>query len=86
MSKLLSAIKQELVKKQVPITEKINVDEETHNALSFFKSQGINTSDIIQEALKTWRRRGVISLANDIKKELEGVSKNSKKEEVKEDE
>jgi len=86
MSKLLSAIKQELVKKQVPITEKINVDEETHNALSFFKSQGINTSDIIQEALKTWRRKGVISLANDIKKELEGVSKNSKKEEVKEDE
>ncbi len=86
MSKLLSAIKQELVKKQVPITEKINVDEETHNALSFFKSQGINTSDIIQEALKTWRRKGVISLANDIKKELEGLSKNSKKEEVKEDE
>ena len=42
--------------------------------------------DIIQEALKTWRRKGVISLANDIKKELEGLSKNSKKEEVKEDE
>ncbi len=86
MSKLLSAIKQELVKKQVPITEKINVDEETHNALSFFKSQGINTSDIIQEALKSWRRKGVISLVNGVKKEMENETKNSKKEEVKEDE
>lgn len=54
--------------------------------MNFFKKQGINTSDIIQEALKSWRRKGVISLVNGVKKEMENETKNSKKEEVKEDE
>lgn len=86
MSKLLSEIKQELVKKQVQIKDKISVDEDTFHALTFFKEQGINTSDIIQEALKSWRKKGVVSLANGVKKEIENETKNSKKEEVKEDE
>lgn len=78
MSKLLSEIKQELVKKQVQIKDKISVDEETNMALEFFKEQGVSTSEIIREALGSWRRKGVVNLANNIKKEIEN---NTKKEE-----
>jgi len=79
MSKILNEIKGELVRKEVVIKDKIMVEEDTYEALVFFKEQGISVSDIVKEALGTWRRKGVVGLSNVVKKELAGDYKNDEK-------
>lgn len=74
---LLDTLKKDLVVKKVPLKEKIKVDEDTFNALNYLNKKGLPIETIIEEAISTWRKKGVVKIAKDIQKEEENSNQNS---------
>lgn len=83
MSSTLENLKKDLVKKEVALTIKIAVDEDVAKALDFLESNGLKKSDIIVDSLGQWRRKGVVGIAKDVKKELGDTEKFKGKNEKK---
>jgi len=69
-SNILEELKSDIVKKKATVRETIKIDEDIYNSLKFLHEKGITMSLIIEEALATWRKKGVTKYVSDIQKEL----------------
>jgi hypothetical protein len=72
-SNILEVLKKDLIVNEVQLSQKIKVDEETHQSLIFLEDCGIPMNVIIKEALSTWRKKGVIGIASEIKKQAKNI-------------
>lgn len=75
-SDILENLKKDLIVKEVILSQKIKLDEETHESLIYLENCGIPVNKIIKEALSTWRKKGVIGIAKEIEKQTKSNGDN----------